>query len=111
MPLAYEQVGPNLVVRLGGELDLVAAAEFKALVDDLLNRGKIRNLYVNLERVNFVDSSFIGALLGRCRQIQQIGGQMGLINPAPKLRPTLEMTGLFRMMSEFRSEPEALSAG
>ncbi len=106
-----QHIGQNLVVRLEGELDLVAAAEFKALVDDLLDRRKARNLYVNLERVTFLDSSFLGALLGRFRRIQQSGGRMGVIRPAGAIRPTLELSGIFRTMEEFGSEREALSAG
>jgi stage II sporulation protein AA (anti-sigma F factor antagonist) len=104
-------VGNSLVVRLSGELDLVVAAEFKRVVDDLLDRRKARNLYVNLERVSFLDSSFLGALLGRYKSIHQLGGRMGIIRPQPAIRPTLELSGVFRTMQEFGSEPEALSAG
>lgn len=111
MPMESRQVGQSLVVRLAGELDLVAAAEFKRTVDELLDRRKVRNLYVNLERVTFLDSSFLGALLGRYRRINQEGGQMGVIRPAGQIRPTLELSGVFRTMPEFGTEVEALSAG
>lgn len=111
MALETQHLGQNLVVRLEGELDLVTAAEFKTLVDDLLDRRKAKNLFVNLERVTFVDSSFLGALLGRYRRIQQAGGRMGVIKPAGTIRPTLEVSGIFRTMEEFSSEPEALAAG
>lgn len=103
--------GTSLVIRLSGELDLVAGAEFKRIVDDLLDRRKVRNLYVNLERVTFLDSSFLGALLGRYRRITQMGGRVGIVRPLPSLRPILEMSGVFRIMAEYGSEPEALSAG
>lgn len=111
MAIESQLTGSNLVVRLEGELDLVSAAAFKRLVDDLLDRRKARNLYVNLERVTFLDSSFLGALLGRYRRIRQAGGRMGVINPAGCIRPTLELSGVFRTMDEFGSEPEALSTG
>lgn len=111
MFIDHQQHGNALVVRLAGELDLVAAAEFKRLVDDLLDRRKVRNLYVNLERVTFLDSSFLGALLGRYRRITQEGGRMGVIRPHASVRPTLELSGVFRTMEEFGSEPEALTAG
>jgi stage II sporulation protein AA (anti-sigma F factor antagonist) len=109
--MEYQVVGNSVVVRLTGELDLVVAAEFKRVVDDLLDRRKVRNLYVNLERVSFLDSSFLGALLGRYRSINQLGGRVGLIRPQPAIRPTLELSGIFLKMAEFGSEPEALAAG
>lgn len=103
--------GRRMVVRFTGELDLVAAAELKAAVDDLVDRGKVTHLYVNLERVTFLDSSFLGALLGRYRRLSQVGGQVGLIRPADSVRPTLELSGLFQTMVEYSSEEEALAAG
>lgn len=111
MSMEHQLFGDSLVVRLSGELDLVAAGHFKQLVDDLLDWGKIRRVYVNLERVTFVDSSFLGALLGRYRRVTQAGGTMGLICPPGSVRPTLELSGIFQLMAEYRSEPEALAAG
>ncbi|HYG58766.1 MAG TPA: anti-sigma factor antagonist [Symbiobacteriaceae bacterium] len=106
MSLDYQINGNNVVVRLGGELDLVLAAEFKRLVDDLLDRRKAKNLYVNLERVTFLDSSFLGALLGRYRRINQIGGRMGIVRPPAAIRPTLELSGILRTMEELPAEPQ-----
>lgn len=106
-----QQFGTNLVVRVEGELDLVAAAEFKRQVDSLLDRRRVRNLFVNLENATFLDSSFLGALLGRYRRIHQAGGRVGLIRPPASIRPALELSGIFRTMEEFASEPEALAAG
>ena len=103
--------GRSLVVRFTGELDMVAAAELKAAVDDLVDRGKVINLYVNLERVTFLDSSFLGALLGRYRRLTQLGGRVGLIRPAGPVRPTLELSGIFKTMAEYGSEAEAMAAG
>ena len=106
-----QHIGQSLVVRLAGELDLVTAAEFRRVVDDLLDRRRVRNVYVNLERVTFIDSSFLGALLGRYRRISQEGGRMGVIRPQGSVRPTLEVSGIFRTLTEFGSESEALAAG
>lgn len=111
MAMEYQLVEKSLVVRLSGELDLVAAAEFKRMVDDLLDRRPTRNLFVNLERVSFLDSAFLGALLGRYRRISQGGGRMAIVGAPRAVRPTLELSGIFRTMAEYGSEPEALSAG
>lgn len=109
MSMEYHVVEKNLVVRLSGELDLVAAAEFKRVVEDLLDRRPIQNLYVNLGQVSFLDSSFLGALLGRYRRISLTGGRMGVVSVPANVRPTLELSGIFRLMREYRSEPEALA--
>jgi stage II sporulation protein AA (anti-sigma F factor antagonist) len=110
MTISHKEVGKSLLVRLSGELDLVAAEEFRNLVDDRIDLGKANNLYVNLEHATFLDSSFLGALLGRFKRIKGIGGQMGLIRPAGQIRPSLEVSGILRTIGEYQSEPEALSA-
>jgi stage II sporulation protein AA (anti-sigma F factor antagonist) len=109
--MEYEKFGSTLVLRPSGELDLVSAEELRRLVDDLLLRGRVQHLYVNLERVGFLDSSFIGALLGRYRRIAGAGGRMGLIRVPGAMRPFLEAAGLFRLMAEYESELQALTAG
>lgn len=108
--MEYERFGLTLMLRPSGELDLVAADQLRQVADDLLARGRIQHLYVNLERVQFLDSSFLGALLGRYRKVAAAGGRMGLIRVPGALRPFLEAAGLFRVLSEFESEIQALSA-
>lgn len=110
LKLEHRELGHNLVVRLAGELDLVAAEQFRRLVDERLDSRRTRNLYVNLEQVTFLDSSFLGALLGRYRRIKQAGGRMGLVRAPGPVRPALEISGILRLLEEYRSEPEALAA-
>ncbi|HWI61641.1 MAG TPA: anti-sigma F factor antagonist [Symbiobacteriaceae bacterium] len=109
MTMEHHTVGAYLVTRLAGELDLVGAAEFRKLADDLLDRRKVRHLVVNLERVTFLDSSFLGALLGRYRRLKMEGGHMVLVSIPPSVRPALEASGLFKIMNEYPSESDALA--
>lgn len=109
MTMEHHIAGASLVTRLTGELDLVAAAEFRKLADDLLDRRKIRHLVVNLERVTFLDSSFLGALLGRYKRLHMQGGRMVLVATPPAVRPALEASGMFKILAEYRSESDALA--
>lgn len=111
MQIEYQLIENDLVVRLSGELDLVSATSFKTLVDDLIDRRRIRNLYVNMQWVTFLDSSFLGTLIGRHKRIQLTGGRTGIVAPCPTIRPILEISGILRIMPEFDSEQRALSAG
>jgi stage II sporulation protein AA (anti-sigma F factor antagonist) len=110
-PIDHQIIGKDLVVRPEGELDLVAAAAFRHLVDDLVGTRRIRNLYVNLERVTFLDSSFLGALIGRHKRVRAEGGKTGLIAPRPSVRPLLQVSGILKLMPLFESERRAISAG
>lgn len=98
MELDIEVRGNDLVVRVAGELDLQAAGEFRRRIEAELDRAQIRTVYVDLARVTFIDSSGLGALLGRWRRIRQEGGRMVLVAPAPAVRPVLELAGIYRLM-------------
>jgi hypothetical protein len=39
-----------------------------------------------------------------------IGGRMGVIGTPPTVRPTLDISGIFKTLDEYRSESDALEA-
>lgn len=110
MLLDYRLTGRTLVVRLQGELDLVAAEEFRRIVEKALDQTEARTLLLNLGQVTFIDSSGLGAILGRYRRMTQNQGQVIMAGAGPSLRPILEMSGLMQIIPHYASEGEALAA-
>jgi stage II sporulation protein AA (anti-sigma F factor antagonist) len=104
-----KRLGKTLVVRCSGELDLAAAADFRRAVDTELTEWEgLRDIVLNLGEVTFVDSSGLGAILGRYKRIQQRGGRMVLVEVPPALRQLLEFSGIFKLLLTRASEEEAL---
>ncbi|MBI2914928.1 MAG: anti-sigma F factor antagonist [Firmicutes bacterium] len=108
MDVELERVGDNLVARLRGELDLAAAPEFRGQVSRELENPSVRNLVLVLGSVSFVDSSGLGAILGRYKQVSQRGGRVVLVGMQPQVRKVFELAGLFKIVEETCSEDEAL---
>jgi len=100
----------TLVVKLSGEFDMVAAEEFRRLVDPELDRRQVRNLVVNLGGVSFIDSSGLGVILGRYKKLSQSGGKIWLAAPRPPVRKILELSGFPKIIKFFESEKQALEA-
>ncbi|HHW13934.1 MAG TPA: anti-sigma F factor antagonist [Firmicutes bacterium] len=109
MTVETKRSGRTLLVRCSGELDLASAAEFRRVVDSELEEWEdVRTLVLNLGQVTFVDSSGLGAILGRYKRIQQRQGRMVLVEvPAPVQR-LLEFSGIFKLIPVRASEEEAL---
>ncbi|MGB9867057.1 MAG: STAS domain-containing protein [Bacillota bacterium] len=101
-----EWVGDVLVVRPLGDLDLSTAPAFRTLVDRELDRRRPSNIVVDLSKVCFMDSSGLGAILGRFRRIQSRGRRMWLIAPQPTVRSILELSGLAKLVTVFTSGEE-----
>jgi stage II sporulation protein AA (anti-sigma F factor antagonist) len=99
-------VGGWLRAELEGELDVATAPAFRTQIDAALARHQARRLQLDLARVGFIDSSGVGAILGRYRQLQLVRGELVLVGIPRRLRPVLELSGLGRVIA---LEPRARS--
>lgn len=99
-----------LIVKVIGELDLVIAEQFKAVIEKELEHLNIHILVLDLEEVSFIDSSGLGAILGRYKMLSEKKGKMVLLNPQPAVRRILELSGILRIISIYEDLNRALSA-
>ena len=101
--------GQTLLVFLHGDLDLNAADRLRTTLDEKLEETAAVNLLVDLSHVAFIDSSGLGVLLGRYKQVSRAGGKVLLSGAKPHVRNILELSGLLRIMEDFSSTDEALA--
>ncbi len=94
MEMTLERVGTTLVAKLDGELDQSCAAEIREKIDKEINMHSIVNLVVDFDRVDFMDSSGIGMLIGRYKLIKARGGKMLIIRTSPQVDKIIELSGL-----------------
>lgn len=88
-----------LRARVHGELDMASAPVFRERVEQALDVHRTRRLILDLEGLTFIDSSGIGAILGRYRQLASQRGELRLVGISNRIRPVLEMSGLGRILS------------
>lgn len=101
----------HVILRLNGELDLDSADEFRRRAEDALERHGSRRLIVNMRKVSFIDSSGLGAILGRYRRLAQREGWMAIVAPQGHVRTVLEFAGIRRVIPIYGSEDRALAEG
>jgi len=53
--------------------------EFKNLIDELIQKNKCKNILFDLTRVEFVDSSFIGAVVYAYKNLNKLGGKIAVV--------------------------------
>ena len=97
-----------LVVRLKGELDHHTAEELRTKVDNCLRNPQIKHVILSLAELSFMDSSGIGVILGRFKQISAREGEMVVCSINPTIYRIFEMSGLFKVIKFRESEAEAL---
>ncbi len=99
----------HVILRLEGELDLGTAETFRRAAEEALERHGSYRLVLNLAGVSFIDSSGLGAILGRYRRIAQRQGRMALVAPPENVRAMLELSGVFKVIPIYDSEQKALA--
>lgn len=96
--LEYELQRHTLTVRLKKELDQRAAAEIRAELDELLKNKAIRHLVLDLGRLQFMDSSGIGLIIGRYKLMARRGGSVSVVNADARMDKIFRMAGLYQLV-------------
>jgi len=110
MKLEFMVDKKTLIVRVCGELDMVAADHFRQAVDENMERNCCDNIVLNLDRVNFIDSSGLGVILGRYKKLTALGGKLAIVGAPLQVKRILELSGILRIVSAHENETEALQA-
>lgn len=98
MKIKTESIGTTLVVKIAGEIDHHTATELRDEVDREINLRNIVNLVLDFDGVSFMDSSGIGVIIGRYKQIRARGGKTMLIRVQPQVDRVLELSGLKKIL-------------
>lgn len=97
-----------LIIRLTGELDHHEATILREAWQNKLKEGTVKHVILNLEEVTFMDSSGIGVLLGRYKEILELGGELVVCSVNPSIKRILEMSGMFKIIRIESDEEFAL---
>jgi stage II sporulation protein AA (anti-sigma F factor antagonist) len=98
-----------LVVRLAGELDHHTAEQLREQVETVMASQKVRHMLLNLKDLSFMDSSGLGVILGRYKQVSQKSGQMIVCAISPSIYRLFELSGMFKILKVVDSEDQAMS--
>ncbi|WP_047151965.1 anti-sigma F factor antagonist [Aneurinibacillus tyrosinisolvens] len=103
-----ETIGEVLIVRLDGELDHHTADKLRVEMEQHIQQADIHHILLSLAHLDFMDSSGLGVILGRYKQITARGGDMVVCSINPVIYRLFELSGLFKIIKIKESEQEAL---
>lgn len=109
MDITTDLEGNVLIARIKGELDISTVPLFKEKITNKTESREVKILLLNLNKVSFIDSSGLGAILGRYRYLKKKGGKVLLAGLKPQIKKILTMAGMLKIMNEYKSEESALN--
>lgn len=98
------------VVTLYGELDTHEAMKVRQTISTTILRGDVKTLIWNLDYLQFMDSSGVGLILGRMRELYAVNGQTILLNPSPTVEKIFFYSGLAPFIVHGTEEKAILQA-
>lgn len=97
------------IVDVGGSVDVYTATAFRDGLDQQIQQGHTR-VVVDLDDVEFLDSTGLGVLVARLKLIRHQNGWMRLVCTSEKVLRVFRITGLDKVFLIHASVAEALSA-
>lgn len=88
----------NLIVKLEGEIDHHSASGIRENLDRMIAENKPKTMILELEGIDFMDSSGLGLVLGRYRRLSEIGSKMYIKNPGARTERILAMAGVDKLI-------------
>ena len=86
------------VLEVGGEVDVATAPRLREQLITLVNDERFR-IVVDLEHVDFIDSTGLGVLIGALKRVRSHDGDLALVCTEPRILKVFEITGLLNVFS------------
>ena len=93
LSLATRTVAEHTVLEVGGEVDVYTAPRLRERLVELVDGGA-RQVVVDLGRVDFLDSTGLGVLVGALKRLRAAGGSFALVCDKEPLLKIFRITAL-----------------
>lgn len=109
LSLANRTEGDKTVVSVGGEIDVYTAPKLREQIVALVEEGHY-HLVVDMEDVEFLDSTGLGVLVGGLKRVRAHDGSLRLVCTQERILKIFRITGLTKVFPIHATVAEAVAA-
>jgi len=106
--LDVSERGAATVLAVRGEVDVYTAPRLRERLVELVNQGK-RTIVIDLEGVEFLDSTGLGVLVGGLKRLRTHDGDLSLVCTQHRILRVFEITGLTKVFTIHASVDDAVA--
>lgn len=96
LTLATHQIDGKTIVSVGGEVDVYTAPRLRDQLTELVGSGAY-HLVIDMEAVEFLDSTGLGVLVGGLKKVRAHDGRLELVCTQDRLLKIFRITGLAKV--------------
>ena len=93
------------VFQINGEINISTSPDLKKQFE----KQALKKVVVDLEKVNYIDSSGLATLVEILKRTKSQGGSLGLSGLSDKVKSLFEITKLDKLFTILRTQDEAVS--
>ena len=97
------------VVDVEGEIDIYTAPRLRELLTDLVSKDNYQ-LVVNMDKVEFLDSTGLGVLAGGLKRVRAHDGSLDLVCTRERILKIFKITGLTKVFGIHETVDQAIAA-
>lgn len=105
--LSVEDRGEVAIVAVRGDLDISTSPGLRNRLVELAT-GPVSKLVIDLEDIEFLDSTGLGVLVGALKRMRTKDGDLVLICSTPRILKVFEITALTKVFTFASSREQAL---
>ena len=99
MEFSYNKQNGSLKICMPPELDECCVTDMRSDADLLIDTYQVRHLIFDFSNTVFMDSSGVGMLIGRCKQMHYRTGTSKAIHVNDRVRKIFRLSGLEHMIA------------
>ena len=108
LTLETRDVDGRTIVAVGGEIDVYTAPKLRDKITELVAAG-VYDIVVDMEAVEFLDSTGLGVLVGGLKKVRAHDGSLHLICNQDRLLKIFRITGLAKVFVIHETAEAALA--
>jgi anti-sigma B factor antagonist len=109
LSLSTRTEGDKTIISVGGEIDVYTAPKLREQIVQLVEDGHY-HLVVDMEQVEFLDSTGLGVLVGGLKRVRAHDGSLRLVCTQERILKIFRITGLTKVFPVHGSVAEAVAA-
>ncbi|MBI3396026.1 MAG: STAS domain-containing protein [Spirochaetia bacterium] len=109
MKMQQTEIGDVAVLDLAGEIDLFNAPDLRDRLNKLIAEKRSR-IILNMDKVSYIDSSGIGALISGMTALKKVGGALRLTRVSVAVGRVFDLMRLKTVLPVFASEDDAMNS-
>lgn len=107
MQINLKRQADILICAVCGDIDINTFPDIRKEFEKIA-KEKTQKIIVNLEKVNYIDSSGLATLVEALKRVREYGGKIKLTNLSGKVKSLFEITRLEKLFDISNTEDEAL---